>query len=238
MNDHLHVVITSGGTMSRIDDIRHIDNFSGGTTGALIAEELLRRGAWINFLHRKKTQRPFFMNMNLDPDVSLGREIIKATSAYSDYHMYKKRFFLHEFETFEEYLEIVQYKVSSSDVDVVILAAAVSDYGAKKTEGKISSNKDELNIKLVKYPKVISKIKQWNPNVIQVGFKLLANVSYSELIKTAREHGISNNSDITVANVVRDGDFKIEKFIWSLRIVCCRQLLLGFLWFWQIVFTA
>ena len=46
MERKLEVLITSGGTISKIDDIRHIGNFSNGTTGALIAEEFLKNN-WI-----------------------------------------------------------------------------------------------------------------------------------------------------------------------------------------------
>ena len=55
----LNVLVTSGGTISKIDDVRHIGNFSNGTTGTLIAEEFLKNKAKVYYFHNTNAVRPF-----------------------------------------------------------------------------------------------------------------------------------------------------------------------------------
>ena len=91
--------------------------------------------------------------------------------------------------------------------DVLIHSMAVSDYtpvymtnfnelensedfteflNKSNSESKISSASDYQVLFLKKTPKIISLIKQWNPNILLVGFKLLVNVSKEELFEVAR----------------------------------------------------
>lgn len=53
-----------------------------------------------------------------------------------------------------------------------IHAAAVSDYSVVPAEGKISSDSDELTIKLKRNPKLIDLVKKLNPAIKLIGFKL------------------------------------------------------------------
>jgi phosphopantothenoylcysteine synthetase/decarboxylase len=41
----LEILVTSGGTRTKLDDVRHLGNDSNGTSGAIIAEEFLKAGA-------------------------------------------------------------------------------------------------------------------------------------------------------------------------------------------------
>ena len=109
--------------------------------------------------------------------------------------------------TFEEYIEVTKKLLSEKPLDVAILAAAVGDYGYNPHEGKISSDRDKLELAFYKNPKVISLVKEWKPEIFQVGFKLLSRVSDDYLIEAAYNHSKHNNSDLTVANSVDKGDF-------------------------------
>ena len=87
--------------------------------------------------------------------------------------------------------------------DVVILAAAVSDYIPEKTEkSKIKSTKKQILIKLKQVPKIIDQIKKWQKNVFLVGFKAEANVSKQALLHQARKKLRESNADLIVANDV------------------------------------
>lgn len=207
MGKQLEVLITSGGTISKIDDVRHIGNFSEGTTGALIAEEFLKKGWVVHYVHNKRARTPYSEKMTIKKDRPIFGEIYKAMRGV--YNHYKNKGRLHEYpiETFEEYYDMVKKVVSEKDIDTVILAAAVSDYGAKKVEGKISSDKENISVELVKYPKIISEIKKWKNDVYQVGFKLLSNTTREDMIGVAYAHGQKNNNDLTVANRIMGNDF-------------------------------
>ncbi|OGF27830.1 hypothetical protein A2331_07030 [Candidatus Falkowbacteria bacterium RIFOXYB2_FULL_34_18] len=203
----LRVIITSGGTISRIDDVRHIGNFSNGTTGMLIAEEFLRNGCEVHYIHNKQAKRPFRDALRLNPEKIFAKEIDRIEKSWEEFNKCKNNLYEYSFETFEEYYDLVKDLTMRVGADAIVLAAAVSDYGAKRVSGKISSDNDKLNIELQKYPKVISEIKKWNPKIFQVGFKLLSDVSTKELIDTAYLHGIKNRSNLTVANVAQAGNF-------------------------------
>ena len=78
-------------------------------------------------------------------------------------------------------------------------------------ENKISSNEDNLVIKLKRTPKIISMIKQLSPNTKLIGFKLLDGVEEQELINVAKKLKDKNNCDFVVANDlsnIRKGNHK------------------------------
>ena len=200
MERKLEVLITSGGTISKIDDIRHIGNFSNGTTGALIAEEFLKNNWKVYYLYGKNAVRPFRRNLSVNPERDFDAEVDRLKKVYGEFNEYKNNLIEHPFFDFDHYYNSVRELLTRNKMDAVVLVAAVGDYGIKKMDGKISSDKEELILRMTKNPKVISKIKKWDRYVFQVGFKLLSNVDDKELIETAYKHGIKNDSDLTVAN--------------------------------------
>jgi phosphopantothenate---cysteine ligase (CTP) len=204
----LEVIVTSGGTISMLDDVRHIGNFSSGTTGALIAEEFLKSGATVHYVYGSGAKRPFRSSLVVDPDISFDDQIERLKAACSECNLSKERLHEYSIRTFEEYLDTVKTLVTTTNSDVIVLAAAVGDYGGVGKQGKISSDNDVLRLELPKNPKVISLIKEWKPNLFQVGFKLLSRVSIDNLIDTAYQHGIKNHSNLTVANTLQEGSFK------------------------------
>ncbi len=211
MKKQPEVLITSGGTISKIDDVRHIGNFSTGTTGALIAEEFLRKGWKVSYLYTKGSKRPFRREMNLNPALELEEELERLKRVYWRYQVHLSSLKEYQVEDFEEYYSKTKEIVSSKSLDAVVLAAAVSDYSAVKQSGKISSDKGHLSINLVRNPKIIAEIKVWDPQVYLVGFKLLSGVTDETLIETAYKAGIRANSDLTVANTLMAGNFSERK---------------------------
>ena len=79
--------------------------------------------------------------------------------------------------------------------DVLIHAMAVSDYTPVYMTGF-----DVQVLFLKKTPKIISLVKQWNPDIRLIGFKLLVDVSKEKLLETARASLQKNKADIIVAN--------------------------------------
>ena len=82
--------------------------------------------------------------------------------------------------------------------DVVILAAAASDFIPKNSSSKIKSNASTV-IKLAKAPKIIDHIKKLHKGIL-VGFKAEADVSRRELISRARKKLKESHADLMVAN--------------------------------------
>ncbi|MBI1663759.1 MAG: bifunctional phosphopantothenoylcysteine decarboxylase/phosphopantothenate--cysteine ligase CoaBC [Nitrosopumilus sp.] len=85
--------------------------------------------------------------------------------------------------------------------DIVIMAAAASDYTPENTsKSKIKSNKKSLTIRLKKAPKIINQVKKSQKNTILVGFKAETNLSKSTLIKSAKTKLKESNADLIIAN--------------------------------------
>jgi len=85
--------------------------------------------------------------------------------------------------------------------DIVIMAAAVSDYIPEKiSKTKIKSTKSKLILKLNQAPKIINQIKKIQKDVFLVGFKAETNFSKKALENSARKKLKESNADMIVAN--------------------------------------
>jgi phosphopantothenoylcysteine decarboxylase/phosphopantothenate--cysteine ligase len=148
------ILITAGGTRERIDSVRYIGNMSTGRTAARLAEDLTVAGHSVTWLGARDAVQPVSVN--------------KIESYYS-------------FADLEARLQLL---LGSGEYDVVIHAAAVSDFSVASIEssepgevdgngGKLSS-KSGLVLHLEPNPKLLDSLKSWsgNPALQVIGFKL------------------------------------------------------------------
>ncbi len=85
------------------------------------------------------------------------------------------------------------------DVEIVVMAAAVSDYRPKCfTHKKIKKGKEDIVLEMVKNPDILKLLGQEKENRVLVGFA----AETDELIENAREKLLSKNLDMIVANDV------------------------------------
>ncbi|ACS34171.1 bifunctional phosphopantothenoylcysteine decarboxylase/phosphopantothenate--cysteine ligase CoaBC [Thermococcus gammatolerans] len=106
-----------------------------------------------------------------------------------------------EVETVEEMLEAIENELKVRKYDVVVLAAAVSDFRVKnRADAKIKSGKS-LILELEPTPKIIDRVKELQPDVFLVGFK--AETSEDKLIEEARKQTERAGSDMVVANTLK-----------------------------------
>jgi len=101
-------------------------------------------------------------------------------------------------------------KDNIKDKDVIIHAAAVSDFTVDKKAGKIKSGEKDLTLKLKKTKKIINDIKKLNGKIKLVGFKALYDVSSKELEDSAYSLLKKADCDIVVGNDVSKGVFGSE----------------------------
>lgn len=178
-----NVLISSGGCIEKWDNVRGHTNLAKGTIGKMIAEEFLVKGANVTYLHGYFTALPN-----------------------------KKEHQILHLESFEGILELqekMKQLIQKKQIDVVIMAAAGSDWVVDKMvnqegqilphKGKISSDTPPI-IHLKKAPKVLNQIKKWNPEVMLVGFKLESNLDKMELIERAVTRMHTSSADFMVAN--------------------------------------
>lgn len=168
------ILITAGPTWVAIDKVRVLSNISTGQTGFLIAEQALKEGAKVTLL--------------LGPTINLSiGEPLKVI----------------RFSFFDELMSLVQNELKRGKYDVVIHAAAVSDYKLQnRINTKLKSGLKNLKLDLVPTPKLINKIKQINPKVFLVGFKLETASDKNRLIKSADNIFKKAKADLVVANSI------------------------------------
>ena len=100
-------------------------------------------------------------------------------------------------------------KEMKQKLDIVILAAAVSDYTPEKPSRiKLDSDLLRVSLKMKRVPKMINDVKKIQRNVFLVGFKAEANVSKKELIQKAREKMIQSDCDLVIANDIGTKRYK------------------------------
>ena len=93
--------------------------------------------------------------------------------------------------------------------DIVILAAAASDYIPKNQYSKkIKSTKNSLTIQLKKAPKIIDHIKKLQKDVFLIGFKAETDISKKELVIRAKQKLRDSKADMIIANDIGKKYFK------------------------------
>ena len=187
----MKILVTSGGTSEAIDSVRSITNHSTGRLGKIITETLLAAEHEVCLITTKQAVKP-----EAHPNLSI-REINNTN----------------------DLLVVIQERVK--DYQVLIHSMAVSDYtpvymtgldevqassnleeflNKQNHQTKISST-DEIQVLFLKRtPKIISLVKEWNPAIHLIGFKLLVDVSEDYLIEIAKQSLIKNQADLIIAN--------------------------------------
>ena len=187
----MKILVTSGGTSEAIDSVRSITNHSTGRLGKIITEILLAAGHEVCLITTHRALKP-------------------------DFHPYLT---IREINNTNDLLVVMQERVK--DYQVLIHSMAVSDYtpvymtgleelqassnleeflNKQNHQAKISSTDEVQVLFLKKTPKIISLVKEWNPAIHLIGFKLLVDVSEDYLIEIARKSLIKNQADLIIAN--------------------------------------
>lgn len=196
----MKVLITSGGTKIAIDRVRSITNMSSGTLGSKLAKDALISDNEVIFFCAENSKTPMSANINyqkMNPE-SCGKAMNDASAMWNQYGF---RYTEITYRTFEDYQEKLEGIIKLYKPDLVILAAAVSDYAPENiVNGKIRT-KGDLNIPLKPLPKVISEVRNWaGDKAFIVGFKLLVGSTDQELLDSAKESLEKNKLDLICAN--------------------------------------
>lgn len=179
------ILVTGGGTIEKIDDVRSLTNTSSGETAIAIANYFYDLGV------------PVTLVINNQKNLPIPTEL--QTIAFT---------------SFSELNATLKKQLSSTRYDYIIHAAAVSDFSLSKIEGlgakrktnsqtanKISSNK---TIKLVLKPnfKIISKLALYskNKNIGIIGFKLTSKANDTEANVAVKKVFANRNVNYVVHN--------------------------------------
>jgi phosphopantothenoylcysteine decarboxylase/phosphopantothenate--cysteine ligase len=198
------ILITSGGTKVPIDGVRDITNMSNGTFGAKIAREALIAGAHVIFFRAKHSKTPFSAKFDFYGRPDWEEMINQFADLHNFAEEHRDRYKEVGFRNFGDYNGPIHHLMLQEKPDIIILAAAVSDFLVRNVvDGKVRSEGD-YRIELEEAPKVISMVKTTMPEVFLVGFKLLVNSTQNELLDAAWKSVTNNGCDLVVANDLRD----------------------------------
>ncbi|PDM26586.1 bifunctional phosphopantothenoylcysteine decarboxylase/phosphopantothenate--cysteine ligase CoaBC [Candidatus Bathyarchaeota archaeon B24-2] len=168
------VLVTAGPTLEYIDPVRIITNRSSGKMGMAIANEALRRGAEVTVIYGPGTAPPPY-----------GAKVVRV-------------------ETTEEMHKALVSELEGGRYDVVIAAAAVSDWIPERSYGyKLPSNTlREFTLRLKAAPKLVEYVKRLSPKSFLVAFKAVYRLSVDGLIEEGYRKLVEADADLIVVNDV------------------------------------
>jgi len=188
----MKILVTAGNTQTPIDQVRCITNIFTGRTGAKIALEAARQGHDVHHL----TSHPEVLT-------ALAGETPAPPLRVSSYR------------TFDDLSDLMARTIPGGGFDVIIHAAAVSDYTlagvfapgpsglVDVAAGKVKSSHPELWLKLTPTAKLVDRIRDpWGFRGRLVKFKLEVGPSEEELLAIAEKSRLQSQADFMVANTL------------------------------------
>lgn len=195
----MKILITSGSTAMMIDKVRMISNVFKGKTGHAIAE------------HFSKEHDVTLLTSNKAHTLETGKVVY--------------------YKTYDELYDNMETMIKSEGYDVIVHSSAVSDYKAEgvyvdeatdeltrlvklDSSKKISSEHDEMYIKLTQTRKIVDDIRDWGFTGTLVKFKLQVGITDEELLDIAKKSRAHSDAEIIVANCLewaRDRAYIVTK---------------------------
>ncbi|MGT2924200.1 phosphopantothenate--cysteine ligase [Streptococcus caviae] len=187
----MKILITSGGTTEKIDRVRGITNHSTGRLGKQIAERFLAAKHQVTLVTAPSAVKPPKQEGLSIVEISTVADLIETLEPLVKRH-----------DVLIHSMAVSDYTpVYMTDFEEVEKADNLAQFLTKEnTQTKISSQADYQVLFLKKTPKVISMVKQWNPAIKLIGFKLLVDVDKKELFQVARSSLNTNQMDYVLAN--------------------------------------
>ena len=156
------IIITAGGTSEKIDNVRKITNSSSGKLGSVIATKLLE-------LQDDKIEKIYYVcSKNTIRPIGEKIEIIEIVDTKNLELVIKKLLKENKIDYFIHSMAVsdytVDYVTTAENLAISLenkgnILETICNFNLVITDDKISSNYDNLIIKLKKTPKIISIIK-------------------------------------------------------------------------------
>ena len=187
----MKILVTSGGTSETIDSVRSITNHSTGRLGKIITETLLAAVHEVCLITTKRAVKP-----EAHPNLSI-REINNTNDLLLEMQERVK-----DYKVLIHSMAVSDYTpVYMTGLEEVQASSNLEEFLNKQNhQAKISSTDEIQVLFLKKTPKIISLVKEWNPAIHLIGFKLLVDVNEDHLVDIARKSLIKNQADLIIAN--------------------------------------
>jgi len=196
----MHLLITSGGTIVPIDPVRSITNTSTGKFASELAAAALKAGMEVTYLTSRDGKSPFSVVVDFYQSANWQDHTDNLEMLYQFSNTYRFAYKEHRYHNFAEYTESLQKIILSKQPEIIMLAAAVSDYlVCNYSDNKIRSS-ENFHIQLESAPKIIHSVREWSKTSFLVGFKLLVDVEDVELVRAADHIMRKHQLDLVIAN--------------------------------------
>lgn len=217
----IHIVITAGGTVEDIDQVRKITNTSTGQLGLFLCDEVMKYMSQndigdyqVHYIVTTTAVKPKLDNVGLDHvgiyEVTDTDSVIETIEDI--FNRQKVDYFIHSMAVSDFTTDqIIPIDELVNEISCKLLDMPKEDWAKvieeilKKPEcginreRKVSSDSD-LIITLKRTEKIITKLKEKNKDLFLVGFKLLKNVPQEELIAAGNRLAKANDCDLVLAN--------------------------------------
>ena len=187
------VIVTGGGTIEKIDDVRYISNFSSGKMASSIATALYCRGADVNLISTK-----FEANLPKDMhkiDVQSSNEMMEYL--VDSIRVAKKGKLSKASLMNDEQIHLIQKK------PYLFMTAAISDYIPEFAQnGKIKKDiiGEKWNLSLKQNIDILDTIDK--NGIVTIGFK--AEMDKANALKSASNMLDAKNLDAVCLNILKD----------------------------------
>jgi phosphopantothenate---cysteine ligase (CTP) len=238
----MRILVTAGNTETPIDRVRVITNVFTGRTGAALALSAGKRGHHVQLI----TSRPEAVSelwseealpepLDVVSDQALAEAVRRCGKEFMD-RVFESRWRTTTYRTFDDLAALLEQSVTEKRFDVIVHAAAVSDYLVAgvfspasgttfgeggcwqgtpaalvdRSAGKVKSDEKELWLRLKRAPKLIDAFRsQWGFQGVLVKFKLEVDVNEARLIEIAEMSRIQSGADLMVANTLEEADWAL-----------------------------
>lgn len=204
------ILITGGPTNEPIDEVMKITNMSTGSLSLALAKFFCEDGWAVTLVLNKGISTrdlPGEESLSVVP-VETTKDMMDAIERESQKEPYDalihaaavgdyKADFSFLMDDMAREIFDKMDSIKSADDILAVMRAPVCKL---KDDSKISSYQENLTVKLTLTPKIIARLRQWFPNTLICGCKLLENVSQEELFDVAQKLAIKNDADYIFAN--------------------------------------
>ncbi|MCL1808961.1 MAG: hypothetical protein FWG42_04225 [Clostridiales bacterium] len=213
------IIITGGPTNEPIDEVMKITNMSTGKLSVTLGECFLRAGYSVclilnNCVNAEKLQcvedsrgdlttiwiettEDMLQALKSQSGEENRADVVIHASAVGDY--------LADFSfLLEDVAEELYAKLSDLKSATDILAVLENPACKLDDSSKISSYQKNLTVKLGLTPKIIARLREWYPDSLLIGCKLLESVPKEELFDVAAHLCERNGMDYILANDLAD----------------------------------
>ena len=215
------IIITGGPTNEPIDEVMKITNMSTGSLSTYLGSLFLEAGYQVCLilnrsvpLERVTAAENATKNLTVRA-VETTEEMLKALEAerkegYADAVIHAsavgdyKADYTFRLEDLAKYLWERIEKGEITGENALLCAMEKGEAYCIDNSSKISSYQKNLTVKLGLTPKIIARLREWYPDTLLIGCKLLENVPKEELFEVAQNLCRKNDMDYILANDLAD----------------------------------